>query len=180
MAVGEDIAIDFYKPGSAQDLARCLTEFLTDPEKQLAMAVQNFSTALRMTMPAIVQKYLRHFELHQRAKALRYVTRFRKLPSWMPSKAPLIRLMTRNSLGWTHRSAVRPHSTQQPTPERAQQDGLEPSALPNRNRDNSGELARSGTPVNGDGVSDRRNGALVRQSTTGTGNQPEPNHHTES
>ena len=106
MAAGEDIAIDFYKPGSAQDLARCLTEFLTDPEKQQTMAVQNFSTALRMTMPTIVQKYLRHFELHQRAKALRYVTRFRKLPSWMPSKAPLIRMMTRNSLGWVHRSAV--------------------------------------------------------------------------
>jgi glycosyltransferase involved in cell wall biosynthesis len=34
MADGEDIAIDFYKPGNAQDLARCLIEFLNDPKKQ--------------------------------------------------------------------------------------------------------------------------------------------------
>jgi glycosyltransferase involved in cell wall biosynthesis len=180
MAVGEDIAIDFYKPGSAQDLARCLTEFLADPEKQQAMAVQNFSTALRMTMPTIVQKYLRHFELHQRAKALRYVTRFRRLPSWMPSKAPLIRMMTRNSLGWVHRSAVRQHTNQRPTPEQSPQDGREPSALLNRNVNGSGELVGSGAPVNGNGVSGRRNGALAGQPTTGTGDQPEPNHHTES
>lgn len=106
MAEGEDIAIKFYKPGEAQDLARCLTEFLTNPEEQQAMAVQNFSAALRMTMPTIVQKYLRHFELHQRAQALRYVTKMRNLPSWVPSKAPLLRLMTRNSLGWVNRSAV--------------------------------------------------------------------------
>ena len=30
------------------------------------MAAQNFSAALRMTMPNVVQKYLRHFELQQR------------------------------------------------------------------------------------------------------------------
>ena len=76
MADGEDIAIEFYRPGNAQDLADCLIRFLTDSEKQQAMAVQNFSAALRMTMPTIVQKYLRHFELHQRAAALRYVSRF--------------------------------------------------------------------------------------------------------
>jgi hypothetical protein len=156
-----------------------LTEFLTDPEKQQAMAVQNFSTALRMTMPTIVQKYLRHFELHQRAKALRYVTRFRKLPSWMPSKAPLIRMMTRNSLGWTHRSAVRQHTNQRLAPE-LPQDGRQTNALLNRNVDNSGELAGAGTPVNGNGVSGRRNGALASQSPAGTGDQPEPNHRTES
>ena len=60
-----------------------------------------------MTMPTIVQKYLRHFDLHQRAKALRYVTKFRKLPGWLPSKAPLVRFMTRNSLGSVNRSAIR-------------------------------------------------------------------------
>ena len=63
------------------------------------MAVQNFSTALRMTMPTIVQKYLRHFELEKRAGVLRQVTRFRKLPNWVPSKGPLLKLMTRNTLG---------------------------------------------------------------------------------
>jgi glycosyltransferase involved in cell wall biosynthesis len=106
MADGEEIAIDFYTPGSAEDLANCLIQFLTDPGKQRAMAVQNFSTALRMTMPTIIQKYLRHFELEKRVGALRQVTRFRKLPGWIPSKTPLLKLMTRNSLGWVHRTAV--------------------------------------------------------------------------
>jgi glycosyltransferase involved in cell wall biosynthesis len=106
MAEGEDIAIQFYRPGNAQDLARCLIEFLNHTQTQQAMAVQNFSTALRMTMPTIVQKYLRHFELEQRAEALRYISRFRRLPSWVPSKAPLLRLMTRNSLGWLQRAPI--------------------------------------------------------------------------
>src|ERR1700686_4226970 len=107
MADGEDISIEFYQPGQAQDLANVLTQFLTDPAKQEAMANLNFASALRMTMPTIVQKYLRHFELEQRSIALRHVTRFRRLPGWVPSRAPLLRLMTRNSLGWVHRSAVR-------------------------------------------------------------------------
>jgi glycosyltransferase involved in cell wall biosynthesis len=104
MADGEDIAIEFYRPGDAKDLARSLISFLSDPEAQQAMAIQNFTTALRMTMPKIVQKYLRHFELEQRVGALRQVAKFRKLPSWIPSKAPLLRMMTRNSLGWVNRS----------------------------------------------------------------------------
>ena len=70
------------------------------------MAEQNFSAALRMTMPNIVLKYLRHFELEQRTVALRHITRFRKLPSWVPSKSLLLRLMTSKSLGWVHRSAL--------------------------------------------------------------------------
>src|SRR6202041_2416956 len=50
MADGEELAIEFYKPGSAQDLANVLTQFLTDPAKQEVMANQNFASALRMTM----------------------------------------------------------------------------------------------------------------------------------
>ncbi|MGA8540457.1 MAG: glycosyltransferase, partial [Terriglobales bacterium] len=114
MADGEDIAIEFYQPGNASDLARCLIELLADPQKQQAMAVQNFSTALRMTMPTIVQKYLRHFELEQRAEALRYVTRFRRLPGWLPSKASLLRLMTRNSRGWAQISSIQRPALQRP------------------------------------------------------------------
>jgi hypothetical protein len=109
------------------------------------MAVQNFSTALRMTMPTIVQKYLRHFELHQRAAALRHVSRFRKLPSWMPSKAPLLKLMTRNSLGWVHRSGI------QPLPGRkVSVSGAEGKFLLDRNIDGGRKLTGSGIPINSD------------------------------
>ncbi len=106
MAETEEIAIEFHKPGDAQDLARCLIRLLTSPAKQEEMAAQNYFTALRMTMPTIVLKYLRHFEIDQRAELLRQVTRFRRLPSWVPSKALLLRRMTRHSSGLIYRPAV--------------------------------------------------------------------------
>jgi glycosyltransferase involved in cell wall biosynthesis len=106
MAQAEELAMEFYPPESAQGLADCLTEFLQNSEKQHVMAEQNFSTALRMTMPNVVQKYLRHFELQQRVQTLKHVSRVRRLPRWIPSKSLLRRLMTRNSLSWARRSAM--------------------------------------------------------------------------
>src|SRR6202035_3682044 len=142
MADGEELAIEFYKPGSAEDLARCLIHLLTNAEKQQEMAVQNFSAALRMTMPTIGLKYLRHFELEQRTEALRQITRFRRLPGWVPSKSLMLRLMTRNSLGWVHRSAIpRPRSN-----------GSGQELLLNSNVNDSGKLTGSGIPLDGDGI----------------------------
>jgi hypothetical protein len=106
MAAGEELAIEFFPPGDSQGLADCIVQLLENPEKQQAMAAQNFSAALRMTMPNVVQKYLRHFEVQQRVQTLRYVSRFRRLPQWVPSKSLLLRFMTRNSLSWARRSAV--------------------------------------------------------------------------
>src|SRR6202008_3914609 len=106
MAQSEELAIEFYPPGDAPGLADCLFRLLMDSEKQYGMAMRNFSAALRMTMPNVVQKYLRHFELQQRVETLRYVSRVRRLPRWIPSKSLLLRLMTRNSLGWRQRSAI--------------------------------------------------------------------------
>jgi glycosyltransferase involved in cell wall biosynthesis len=171
MADGEDIAIEFYKPGQAQDLANCLFDFLTTPAKQEAMAMQNFSSALRMTMPMIVQKYLRHFELGQRVEALRYVTRFRRLPGWVPSKAPLLKLMTRNSLGWVHRSAVR----------RPISNGPDRSALLDDQVNGSRGTGRPGVPLNGNGhlgsssgVGSSSDGLVSRgYPSAGNGNHPD-------
>src|SRR5216684_3798241 len=142
MAEGEELAIEFYQSGNAQDLADCLFRFLENPEKQQEMATQNFASALRMTMPNIVQKYLRHFELEQRTEALRYVTRFRRLPDWVPSKSLMLRLITRNSLGWVHRSAL-------PPPGVNRRNG---NHLLNVDRDRRRNQPGSGIPVNGDGV----------------------------
>jgi glycosyltransferase involved in cell wall biosynthesis len=142
MAKGEDLAIEFYQSGNAQDLADCLVRFLENPEKQQEMATQNFASALRMTMPNIVQKYLRHFELEQRTEALRYVTRFRRLPDWVPSKSLMLRLITRNSLGWVHRSAL-------PPPAVNRRNG---NYLLNVDRDRRRNQSGSGIPVNGDGI----------------------------
>jgi hypothetical protein len=140
MAQGEELALEFYPPGNAQGLADRLYEFLQDTERQQRMAVQNFSAALRMTMPNVVQKYLRHFEVQQRVQTLRYVSKFRKLPSWMPSKSLLLRLMTRNSLGWARRSAMIQTSW----------NGEAGSFHGNGN--GRGHLNGSGRSMNGDGI----------------------------
>lgn len=106
MAQGEELAIEFYPPGDAQGLADCIAQLLENSSQQQTMAAQNFSAALRMTMPNVIQKYLRHFELQQRVQTLRYVSRVRRLPRWIPSKSLLLRIMTRKSLSWAQRSAV--------------------------------------------------------------------------
>ena len=163
MADGEELAIEFYRPGDAGDLGDCLIRFLENPEKQETMAESNFSAALRMTMPNVVQKYLRHFELQQRIEALRYVTKFRRLPNWLPRKSFLLRMVTRNSLGWVHRSAV-------PRPPLNHRD-----RLLNRNHDTGVELGGIGTPVNGDAVRTPGNGSGTlaggRPTAAGNGKQ---------
>ena len=143
MAQGEELAIEFYPPGDAQGLADCLADFLQNTEKQHRMAVQNFSAGLRMTMPNVVQKYIRHFELQQRVQTLRYVSRFRRLPRWIPSKSLLLRLMTRNSLGWARRSAMI----------HAPWNGHAEPELFNGNGNGSSGLNGSGGAVNGDRIS---------------------------
>jgi glycosyltransferase involved in cell wall biosynthesis len=173
MSDGEGMGIEFYKPGDPKDLAACLIRFLTDPARQQAMAEQNFSAALRMTMPNIVLKYLRHFELERRTSALRQVTRFRKLPNWVPSKSLLLRLMTRNSLGWVHRSALH-----RPTPR------IPNKRLLNNDVDGGGKLAGSRVPMNGNGVGSRGGnrsaaGSGIFSAARGS-NHSQPDHHTES
>jgi glycosyltransferase involved in cell wall biosynthesis len=141
MAAGEELALDFYKPGDAQDLARCLIQLLTNSDRQREMGAQNFATALRMTMPTIVQKYLRHFELEQRTEALRQITRFRRMPGWVPSQSLMLRLMTRNSLGWVQRTAIQP----------ALRDSRRTTLL-NNNVDGRGQRIGSGASDNGYGI----------------------------
>jgi len=152
MGDGEDLAMEFYKPGDAEDLARLLISLLTDPEKQQAMAVHNFTTALRMTMPTIVQKYLRHFELEQRTESIRQITKFRRIPGWVPSRTLLLRLMTRNSHGWVHRSAV------QRPPVNARD--LLGDDLLEDDIDAGGKRRGTGVPVNGDGIRFRLGGGV--------------------
>jgi glycosyltransferase involved in cell wall biosynthesis len=87
MADDENLALDFYKVGDARSLANKLMDLLRSPERQHEMSEQNFSAALRMTMPQIMQQYLRSFELHRRTQALMPISRFRRLPVWLPSRS---------------------------------------------------------------------------------------------
>jgi glycosyltransferase involved in cell wall biosynthesis len=91
MALDEGLAIDFYKVGDAGSMADSIVTLLKDGEKQKEMAEANFSAALRMTMPQIMRRYLRSFDVHQRAKALEPISRFRRLPAWIPSRSAIFR-----------------------------------------------------------------------------------------
>ena len=155
MAQGEELAMEFYPAGSAQGLADCLIRLLQDSTKQRAMAVQNFSAGLRMTMPNVVQKYLRHFELQQRVQTLRYMSKIRRLPRWIPSKALLLRLVTRNSLGWSGRSAGL-HTTWN------ERDGMR---LFHGNGNGRGKLNGTGTAIDGKNITGGL-GGLVRGGST--------------
>jgi len=142
MAQAEELAIEFFPPGEAQGLADRLFALLQNPEKQQAMANQNFSTALRMTMPNVVQKYLRQFELQQRTQALRNLSRFRRLPGWVPSRSLLLRFMTRNSLSWARRSALLHTSW----------NGHDDSGLLYGNRNGRGKLHSTGISIDRDRI----------------------------
>ena len=70
MAADEDMAISFYKTGDAMDLAAQLIGLLESPQDQRRAAEQNYSAAIRMTMPHVVRHYLRWFELGRRKRSL--------------------------------------------------------------------------------------------------------------
>ena len=91
MALDEGMAIAFYRTGSSESMADTIAELVQDPERQKEMAEANFSAALRMTMPQIMRRYLRSFDVHQRAKALEPISRFRRLPAWIPSRSAIFR-----------------------------------------------------------------------------------------
>ncbi len=100
MAEDEGIAIDFYQTRNPESLAAKLVELLANLQLQHEMAEHNFSTALRMTMPQIIRQYLRSFDLHQRAKALEPISRFRRLPAWIPSRSAIFRAAAPRWVQW--------------------------------------------------------------------------------
>jgi glycosyltransferase involved in cell wall biosynthesis len=91
MAEEEDIAIDFCRLADAKDLAGQVARLLLDQERQRTMAEQNFTAALRITMPRVILQYLRGFDLDQRRRALEPIMRFRRMPEWVPSNSVFLR-----------------------------------------------------------------------------------------
>jgi len=85
------LAIKFYPVGNKAALAKNMLELLQNEQEQHEMAEQNFSAALRMTMPQIIRQYVRAFDRHQRARALEAASRFRRIPAWVPSRSAIFR-----------------------------------------------------------------------------------------
>src|ERR1700675_2202960 len=92
LAEEEGLAIDFVPPGDSEALARHIVALLRNPERQMEMALQNVSAALRMSMPEIMRQYLRGFRLQQHIDHLTEVSRLRKLPRWLPMRSRLVRM----------------------------------------------------------------------------------------
>ncbi len=84
MASAEGLAICFYEPGSTQQMAEALDSLLAHPEWQRQMAELNFAAALRMTMPKVIRRYLRLFELDHQYQMIAPVLRQRRLARWLP------------------------------------------------------------------------------------------------
>jgi glycosyltransferase involved in cell wall biosynthesis len=91
MAENEGLAIKFYPVGNETALGDAILELLRSQEEMHEMAEQNFSAALRMTMPEVIRQYVRAFDRHQRRRALEAVSRFRRIPSWIPSRSAIFR-----------------------------------------------------------------------------------------
>jgi glycosyltransferase involved in cell wall biosynthesis len=89
MCDDENLAIKFYPIGDKRALAASIVSLLQSDDQMREMAEQNFSAALRMTMPQVIRQYVRGFDRHQRARALEAVSRFRRLPPWIPSRSAI-------------------------------------------------------------------------------------------
>ena len=100
MCENEGLAIKFYPIGEKVELARQIMELLQSEEELRSMAEQNFSAALRMTMPQVIRQYVRAFDRQRRARLLEEVARFRRLPSWIPSRSSIYRSSTQRWGSW--------------------------------------------------------------------------------
>lgn len=98
LAEEEGLAIDFFPAGKTGELAQHLVDLLQNRERQIEMAMQNVSAALRMSMPEIIRQYLRTFELRQELEQMRSFSSLRKIPRWMPMRDILVRRNVRKTL----------------------------------------------------------------------------------
>ena len=92
LAEEEGLAIDFFETGNVQSLASKLGALLDNSERQMEMAIQNFSAALRMSMPEIIRQYIQTFQLQRHLGLLTRISRLRRLPRWFPMRPRLVRV----------------------------------------------------------------------------------------
>ena len=95
LAEEEGLAMDFFPAGDVPELARHLVELLQNRDRQVEMALQNVSAALRMSMPEIIRQYLCTFELRKEIEAMRSLSSLRKLPRWLPMRKWMVRRKAR-------------------------------------------------------------------------------------
>jgi glycosyltransferase involved in cell wall biosynthesis len=100
LAEHERIAIEFFPTGDSVSLSKKLRQLLRAPERMAEMAQQNFAAALQLTMPEVVQQYLRSFERGRRLRVLQELSRLRRSPNWLPGREKLGRKWGREVQSW--------------------------------------------------------------------------------
>jgi glycosyltransferase involved in cell wall biosynthesis len=100
LAEHERVSMDFFIPNNVESLASHLVEMLKSPEKLALMASQNFSAALQMSMPQVIQQYIRSFDVQHRLRMLRAFSQLRSSPRWMPTRSWMARRLERKLKSW--------------------------------------------------------------------------------
>lgn len=100
MASDEGLAVEFYETGDPDSLADTMVSLLNDRERQEIMGEQNFYAALRQTMPQIMRQYLRAFDLQRHTRAFAPMSRFRRLPAWIPTRSLIFRAAAPRWSSW--------------------------------------------------------------------------------
>lgn len=106
LADEEGLAIEFYPCGDTTALADHLVTLLESRDRQVEMAMQNISAALRMSMPEIIREYLRTFELRQQLESMRSLSTLRKLPFWFPFRGAMVRRRMRKAMRFSATESV--------------------------------------------------------------------------
>jgi glycosyltransferase involved in cell wall biosynthesis len=117
LAEEEGLAIDFFPAGDVPQLARHVVDLLQHRDRQVEMALQNMSAALRMSMPEIIRQYLRTFELRKELEDMRSLSLARRLPRWLPLRDVLVRRSTRKLLRRAKSPASAPIIVSDPSPD---------------------------------------------------------------
>jgi len=100
LAEHERVSMDYFVPNDVNSLASHLVDLLHSPERLNEMARQNFSAALQMSMPQVIQQYIRSFDVQQRLRMLRAFSKLRNSPRWMPTRNWMARRLERKLKSW--------------------------------------------------------------------------------
>ena len=100
LAEYEFVSMELFTPNDVVSLASRLLSLLHSPERLAAMARQNFSAALQMSMPQVIRQYLRSFDVHHRLKMLRSFSKLRNTPRWMPTRRLMAKRVERKLRSW--------------------------------------------------------------------------------
>lgn len=99
LAEHEGIAMRFFAAGDLHSLADTMLSALRAPEDLERMAWQSHAAAMAMSMPRVVQDYVRSFRQHQRVEVLRMASELRQRGQFEGREA-LSRMMGKRMQRW--------------------------------------------------------------------------------